>query len=105
MASAATLMNRFDQLLTDFHLAVTAWIELRKRAKALLHPLVVGAVLGARGIHFVQFNRLLLERKGLLLEQHVVLLQLLFGKILWPFRAHQILGQLAVQFSPLVSRP
>jgi len=78
-ASAPRLTNRFDQLLTDFHLAVTAWIELRQRGVALLHPLIVGAVLGSRCVDFVQFDRLLLEREGLLLEQYVVLLQFVFG--------------------------
>src|SRR5580692_9313674 len=49
IASAARLANRFDQLFTDFHLAVAAWVELRERSKALLHPFIVGAVLGSRG--------------------------------------------------------
>src|SRR5882672_562501 len=61
-ASAPALTNRFDQLLTDFHLAVPAWIELRERSEALLHPLIVGALLGPRGVDFMQFDRLLLER-------------------------------------------
>src|SRR5260370_29935922 len=78
-ASAPMLTNRFDQLLTDFHLAVTAWIELRQRGVALLYPFIVGAVLGSRCVDFVQFDRLLLEREGLLLEQYVVLVQFVFG--------------------------
>src|SRR5271170_7877772 len=75
IASTLALTNRFDQLLTDLHLAVTAWIELRQRGEALLHPLIVGAVLRPRRVDFVQFDGLLLERESLLLEQYVVLLQ------------------------------
>src|ERR1700736_5455888 len=103
-ASAPALTNGFDQLLTDFHLAVAAWIELRQRTKALLHPLIVGAVFGSRGIDLVQFDRLLLEREGLLLEQYVVLLQFLLGQFLRPLRAHQVLAQLAIQFGTLEGR-
>src|SRR5260221_10072241 len=90
------LTNRFDQRLTEFHLAVTAWIELCQGRETLLHPLIVGAVLGARGVDFMQFDRLLLERKCLLLEQHVVLFQLVLGKILRALRTHQVLAQLTV---------
>src|SRR5271155_612217 len=79
IARHPTLTNRFDRLLTDLHLAVTAWIELRQRGEALLHPFIVGAVLRPRGVDFVQFNGLLLERESLLLEQYVVLLQFVLG--------------------------
>src|SRR5580658_4894703 len=91
IASRLALTNRFDQLLTDLHLAVTAWIELRQRGEALLHPLIVGAVLRPRRVDFVQFDGLLLERESLLLEQHVVLFQFVLGKILGPLGAHQVL--------------
>ncbi len=67
-ATAHALTNRFDLGFTDFHLAVAAWIELRQRGKALLHPLIVNALLGPRRVDFMQFDGLLLERKCLLLE-------------------------------------
>src|SRR3984957_14512153 len=97
------LTNRFDQLFTNFRLAVTAWIELRQRREALLHPFIVGAVLSARRIDFVQFDCLLLEREGLFLEQYIVLLQFVLGQILGPLGAHQVLAELAVQFGALES--
>src|ERR1700683_2715275 len=52
-ASAPALANRFDQLLTDFHLAITAWIELRECGKALLHPFVVSTVLDPRSVELM----------------------------------------------------
>src|SRR5271168_5592469 len=103
-ANAAKLTNRFDQLFTDFHLAVAAWVELRERSKALLHPFIIGAVLGPRGVYFMQFYGLLLERESLLLEQHVVLLQFVLVEIFWPLRTNQILAELAVQFRALEGR-
>ena len=42
----------------------------------------------------MQLDRLLLEREGLLLEQHVVLLQFVLRQPLRALRAHQILAQL-----------
>src|SRR5450631_3819008 len=101
--SPLRLTNRFDQRLTEFHLAVTAWIELCQGRETLLHPLIVGAVLGSRGVDFMQFDRLLLERKCLLLEQHVVLLQLVLGKILRALRTHQVLAQLPIELRALES--
>src|SRR5271170_6872016 len=100
-ANAAKLTNRFDQLFTDFHLAVAAWVELRERSKALLHPFIIGAVLGSRGVQFVQLDGLLLERESLFLQQHVVLLQFVLVEIFWPLRADQVLAQLPVQFRAL----
>ncbi len=67
-AIAAMLTNRIDLLLTDFHLRVTAGIELCQRCEALLHPLIVSALLRTRSVHLMQLDRLLLERKGLLLS-------------------------------------
>jgi len=52
-AGTAMLANRFDQLLTDFHLAVAAWIELRQRVEALLYPFVVISVLRSRSVHLM----------------------------------------------------
>src|SRR6266404_625031 len=102
--SPLRLTNRFDQWLTDLHLAVTAWIELCQGRETLLHPFIVGALLGSRGVDFMQFDRLFLERKCLLLEQHVVLFQLVLGKILRALRTQQVLAQLTVQLCALERR-
>src|ERR1700722_13278528 len=63
-SAAAALAYRIDLPLTDFRLGVTPRVELCQRRETLLHPLVVSAVLGARGIDLMNLNRLLLEREG-----------------------------------------
>src|SRR5512145_985403 len=69
-----------------FRLAVAHWPQLGQRLEALLHPLVVDTLRGARRVGLVQLDGLLLEREGLLLEQHVVLLALELGELLRPLR-------------------
>src|SRR6185437_408593 len=93
--------DRLDHLFADFRLAVTARIQLRERGKAFLYPFIVGAVLGACRVDFVQLDRLLLEGKRLLLQQYVVLFQFVLGQILRPLRTHQVLAELAIQFGAL----
>src|SRR5450755_1871632 len=102
--STLRLTNRFDQRLTEFHLAITAWVKLRQRRKAPLHPLIVGAVLGSRRIHFMQFDCLFLEGEGLFLQQHVVLFQFVLREILRTLRTHQVLSQLSIEFSAFECR-
>src|SRR6266478_969723 len=58
-----------NRILYQLRLAVARGLELRERLKAPAHPLVVHTVLGARGIQLVRLDRLLFERKHLLLEQ------------------------------------
>src|ERR1700719_2976049 len=58
-----------NRILYQLRLAVARGLELRERLKAPAHPLVVHTVPGARGIQLVRLDRLLLERKHLLLEQ------------------------------------
>jgi len=58
-----------NRILCQLRLAVARGLELRERLKAPAHPLVVHTVPGARGIQLVRLDRLLLERKHLLLEQ------------------------------------
>ena len=77
---------------------------MRQRVEALLHPFIVGPVLGARRVHFMQFDRLLLEGKSLFLEQYVVLLQFVFVQISRPLRTHQVLAQLTIQLGALEGR-
>ena len=52
-ASKLALTNRFDQLFTDFHLAVSTWIQLCERSETLLHPLVVDTVARSRRVEFM----------------------------------------------------
>src|SRR5579871_231782 len=99
-----SLTNGFDQLFTLLHLAIATGIELRERCEALLHPLIVIPVLGTRCIHLVQLDRLLLEWKRLLFEQHVVLLELVLGEILRPLGAHDILAELPIELGALERR-
>ena len=63
------LFEARDHILRQLRFAVARGLQLRERLKALAHPLVVHPVLGARGVQFVRLDRLLLERKYLLLEQ------------------------------------
>src|SRR5882672_5344778 len=76
--------NCIDDHLTEFDLAVTSRPQFREGGKTLFDPLVIDALCGAVRIHLVQLDRLLFEREGLLLEQHVVLLQLELRKFFRP---------------------
>src|SRR5438874_4972937 len=63
------LFEAGDHILRQLRFAVARGLELRERLEALAHPLVVHPVLGARRVQLVRLDRLLLERKYLLLEQ------------------------------------
>src|SRR5205807_5919062 len=55
-----------DHILHQLRLAVAARLELGKGLEALLQPLVVHAVLGARRIELMRLDRRLREREDLL---------------------------------------
>src|SRR4029077_5367390 len=74
-APAVRSLEVGNRILNQLRFAVARGLQLRERLKAPAHPLVVHTVPGARGIQLVRLDRLLLERKHLLLEQRVVFLQ------------------------------
>ena len=68
-------VNLGDIGLAPFRPRVAGGAQLRQPRETAAHPLVVDAVGRARGVEAVQFDRLLLERKCLLLEQQLVFLE------------------------------
>ena len=65
------------------------------------HPLVIDAIASPFGVDAVQIDGLLLEGKGLLLEQHVVLFRLIRIQIPRPLRGQQVAAQLVVEIRRL----
>src|SRR5664279_2605355 len=100
----ASSADRIDDSFAHFALAVAHRAQLAQRVEAALDPLVVDAVAGAVGVELMQLGRLFLEREGLLLEQHVVLLELDLGELLRPLRCHQGLSEVAVDRGDAVGR-
>src|SRR5204863_7428470 len=70
-----TLADRIDDSFADLDLAVAQRAQLAQRIEAALHPFVVDAARRPMRVDLVQLGRLLLERKRLFLEQHVVLVE------------------------------
>src|SRR5256885_3443019 len=102
-APGGPLFEARDHILRQLRLAVARGLQLRERLKALAHPLVVHPVLGARGVQLVRLDRLLLERKYLLLEEGVVFLQRIALELRGPLRGQDVLGERAVQLRHLVA--
>src|SRR5690242_370797 len=100
--SRSASLEARDHIVCHLRLAVTRGLELGERLKALAHPFVVDAVLGARGIQLVRFDCLLLEREHLLLQQRVVFLEFITLQVLRPLRGHNVLGEPSVQLGHLV---
>src|SRR6185437_8656466 len=100
----ALLVEARNNILRQLRLAVTGGFELGQRLEALLYPLVIHAILGPSRIQLVRLDGLLFERKHLLLEQRVVLLELLAFEILRALRSQEILRERAVQLRDLIRR-
>src|SRR5499427_8143079 len=96
------LLETRDHIVRHFRLAISSGLKLGEGLEALAHRFVVDPVLGARGVELVRLDRLLLERKHLLLHQGVVFLELLAFQVLRSLGAHNVLGERTVQLGHFV---
>src|SRR5258708_11317645 len=90
---------RIDRDLAAFGLCIAHRPQLAQRHVALPDPLVVNAVGAVARVQLVQPDRLFLERVGLLLQQHVVLLEFVLRKPLRTLRGEQGPAEVVIQLS------
>src|SRR5882672_9158073 len=91
------LVQRTDHPLVLLDLGVAHRPQLAERGVASLDPVVVDAAPHPPDVDLVQLDRLFLEGIGLLLEHHVVLLQLVLGQSLGALGVEQRLAEIGVQ--------
>src|SRR6266853_1134987 len=94
--------NRIDRNLASLAFSIAHRPQLAQCNVTAPDPLVVDAVGAAARVQFMKFDRLFLERVRLLLQQHVVLLQLIGRQTLGPLRSEQGPATIVIQLRDLI---